>query len=246
MLRKYSKWLALIIIPAWVGLSFFAAQAIVLGIFWALLTLNVPLSSLNETLLNAVSVALIYAITISLVILVPWLVRKKKVNLVDIGLDRLPLWTDILLAPAGLVVYLIASSFLIMLATNFLPGFDANQIQEVGFSHLSNQYEFIVAFIILVVFIPVSEEILFRGYLFGKLKKISPIWLAILLTSLLFGVLHGAWNVAIDTIALSVVLCVLRQISGSIWPSILLHMTKNAIAFYFLFINTSFLTTLGR
>ena len=236
----------LIIIPAWVGVSFFASQIVVLGIAWLLAVLKVPLSSMNSVLLNTISTILIYVLTILLVIIVPWLVKKHKTTASDIGLDRLPTWLDILISPAGLVVYLIASSLLIMLATNFLPGFDANQIQDVGFSNLSQKYEFILAFLVLVVAVPVAEEILFRGYLFGKLKKHAPIWAAIVITSIVFAALHGSWNVAIDTFALSIVLCVLRQITGSIWPSILLHIAKNGIAYYFLFINTSFLTTLGR
>lgn len=246
MLRKYSKWLAIIAIPIWVFISFYAAQALVLGIFWLLDAFKVSFTSINDTLLNAISTVLVYAITLSIVIGVPWLVKKHKTSLADLGLKELPSWIDILITPAGLIVYLVVSSILLMLATNFLPGFDANQVQEVGFQNLSRQYEFILAFIVLVVAVPVAEETLFRGFLFGKLKKVTPLWLSIFVTSALFATLHGAWNVALDTFALSIVLCVLRQITGSLWPSILLHMAKNSIAFYFLFINTTFLTTLGR
>jgi membrane protease YdiL (CAAX protease family) len=71
------------------------------------------------------------------------------------------------------------------------------------------------------------------------------VWLAILITSTLFGLIHGAWNVGIDTFALSIVLCVVRLKTGSLWASILIHMTKNAIAFYLLFINPLLLHTLG-
>jgi membrane protease YdiL (CAAX protease family) len=245
MLRKYSKWLMILAIPVWVALSFYAAQALVLGIFWLLAVFMVPLTVINEAILNSISTVLVYVITLAIVVGVPWLTRKYKTSLKDLGLDELPAWIDILITPAGLIVYLVISSLFLMLATNFLPGFDANQVQQVGFDNLSRQYEFILAFVVLVVAVPVAEEMLFRGFLFGKLKKNAPIWLAILITSILFATLHGAWNVALDTFALSVVLCILRQITGRLWPSILLHMVKNGIAFYFLFINTSFLTTLG-
>lgn len=237
----------ILVIPIWVAVSFYAAQALVLGVFWILNTFNIlSVGLINDVLLNAISTVLVYAITLLTAIGVPWLAKKHKTSLTDLGLGELPTWIDILITPAGLIVYLVSSSLLLVLATNFLPGFDANQVQEVGFSHMSQRYEFILAFVVLVVAVPFAEEMLFRGFLFGKLKKISPIWLSILITSILFATLHGAWNVALDTFALSVVLCVLRQITGSLWPAILLHMAKNGIAFYFLFINTSFLTTLGR
>ena len=246
MLQKYSKWLMVVAIPAWVGISFFAAQAIVVGVIWVLGVFKISLSGINEALLNTIFATVIYMIAILFVIGAPWLIKKKKTSLKDLGLDNLPSWMDILLAPAGFVVYIVLSSLLIMLASSLFSGFDANQIQEVGFNNLSSQFEYILAFVVLVVAIPVAEEVLFRGFLFGKLKRLVPVWVAVIVTSVLFGVLHGSWNVAIDTIALSVVLCVLRQITGSLWPSILLHMIKNGVAFYFLFINTSFLTTLGR
>ena len=234
-----------LVIPAWVVIGFYAAQAMILGVAWVLVRLGGQLSDLNEVVLNTVTTALAYIITIALVVLIPWWVKKKKTTLEDVSLDRLPSWTEIWITPPGFVVYLIISGLLIWLATSYLPGFDASQVQEVGFDNLNQNYEFVLAFLALVVAVPVAEEVLFRGYLFGKLKKIVPVWLAIAVTSLVFGVLHGNLNVIIDTVALSVVLCVLRQITGTIWPSILLHMLKNGIAFYFLFINTSFLTTMG-
>jgi hypothetical protein len=149
------------------------------------------------------------------------------------------------MAPAGLIVYLAVSSVLITIATNLLPWFNVNQAQDTGFYQTSYGYEVILAFVTLVIIAPIAEEVIFRGYLFGRLKKYAPIWVSILVTSIVFGALHGAWNLAVDTFALSVVMCVLRQNTGSLWASILLHMSKNGLAFYILFINPTFLHTLG-
>jgi len=246
MSQNYSKWWMLIILPAWVFVSFFAAQALVTGSVWLLVVLNVPLKSLNQAILSTSLAALLYLITLIIVIGAPWLIKKRRTSRADIGLTRLPSWTDILITPAGLIIYLILSSILILLATHVLPGFDINQVQDTGFEQLSYRYEYILAFTTLVVVAPLAEEILFRGYLYGKLKKFVPVWAAILATSLLFGFLHGDLNLAIDTFALSIVLCLIRESTGGIWASILLHMTKNGIAFYILFINPSLFTTLGR
>jgi membrane protease YdiL (CAAX protease family) len=136
-----------------------------------------------------------------------------------------------------------------LIATKVLSLFTViqiNQAQDVGFSHLSKNYQYILAFITLVVIAPIAEETLFRGYLFGKLKKFVPVWVAIVATSLLFGAIHGQWDLAIDTFSLSVILCLLRQFTGNIWAPILLHMTKNGIAYYFLFINPLILATLVK
>jgi membrane protease YdiL (CAAX protease family) len=60
-------------------------------------------------------------------------------------------------------------------------------------------------------------------------------------TSVLFGLIHGQWNVGVDVFVLSMVACSLREVTGSIWAGILLHMLKNALAFYIIFVNTTFL-----
>ncbi|MEP7204793.1 MAG: CPBP family intramembrane glutamic endopeptidase [Candidatus Saccharibacteria bacterium] len=244
-LKPIRSWRMAIVLPAWVVSGFFVAQLLVAGLFWGLEALRLPIVHASSTVLVAIMAALIYLVTLGLVIGLPWLLKQRRIGLRDIGLHRLPSWMDIWMAPAGLILYLILSAGLIYLATTFLPQFDVGQAQDTGFGHLSQRYEYILAFVTLVVVAPVAEEVLFRGYLFGKLKKFVPIWLAILVTSLLFGAVHGAWNVAIDTFALSLVLCLLRLSTGSLWASILLHMTKNGIAYYILFINPAILHTLG-
>lgn len=236
----------IVVLPGWIFGGFLAAQLLVGGLLWLLSNSPLsPLGAINENLLTSAAAALIYLVTLGLVIGLPWIIKKRRTTLSDLGLHRLPTWMDIWTAPAGLVVYFLISTALIYLATVLLSGFDVTEVQNTGFESLSQRYEYALAFLTLVVIAPVAEEVLFRGYLFGKLKKFVPIWIAILVTSLLFGFIHGAWNVAIDTFALSIVLCLLRLSTGSLWAPILLHMTKNGIAFYFLFINPTLLNTLG-
>ena len=233
-----------IVLPAWVLASFVIAQIILYLISLGLHAIGVSFQSANENVLNAVLGAVVYVLTIAMVIGLPWLIKKYKTSREDIGLSKLPSWLDIFLAPAGFIIYLIISAILIAIASQ-LSFVNLDQVQDTGFSQLGQGYEYLVAFMMLVVIAPVAEEILFRGFLFGKLRKHVPNWVAILITSLLFAIVHGAVNVGIDVFALSVVLCLLRLVSGTIWPSILLHMLKNAIAFYLLFINPTLLTTLG-
>ena len=63
-----------------------------------------------------------------------------------------------------------------------------------------------------------------------------PWWGATLLVSVLFGVAHMQWNVGIDVFALSVVMCILRERTNSIWAGFLLHAAKNFVAFYVTFV----------
>jgi membrane protease YdiL (CAAX protease family) len=242
---KRRKVLFSIGLPAWVFLGFMLAQALVLALIASLQALGVDFSAVNATVFNTLGGAIIYALAILLVLGVPWLVKKRRTTKEELGLQRLVSWMDLLWAAAGLVAYLILTTIITAAGTALFPFIDANQVQETGFSQLASRPEYILAFISLVIVAPVAEEVLFRGYLLGKLRKFAPLWVSILITSLLFAVVHFQWNVGLDVFALSIVLCILRAVSGSLWPSILLHMLKNGVAFYFLFINPSILSTLG-
>lgn len=243
--KGFNYWY-LVILPAWVLVGYYCAQFVLLGIVSLIALLGISLNQANQAVLNTVFAALLYILTLVIVIGGPWLIKKMHTSNAELGLTRLPSWMDILLTPAGIIAYLILSAAFTLIATNIFPGFNANQLQETGFDKIHQSYELLLAFVTLVIIAPVAEEILFRGYLYGKLRKIVPIWAAALATSLLFGLVHGAWNLAIDTFALSIVLCGLRELTGAIWSPILLHMSKNAIAFYILFISPSILNTLVK
>lgn len=233
-----------IILPLWVYASFLLSQVVLGALISILILLRVPFSSLNQTILTTVLAALIYSISLLIVIGVPWLAFKRRTSRQDVAHARTPVWTDLIFAPAGLLAYFVLS-FLFVSVANTIPVFNGQQVQDTGFSALSQNYEYILAFLTLVIIAPIAEETLFRGYLLGKLVKVVPIWLAVFITSALFGFIHGAWNVGIDTFALSIILCIVRLKTGSLWASMLIHMAKNGIAFYLLFINPLLLHTLG-
>lgn len=161
----------------------------------------------------------------------------------DLGLINLPTWTDIGLAPIGFIVSLLLAAVLVTVF-NMFPWFDAEQAQDVGYSMMMPGFDRIIAFITLVVIAPIAEEIIFRGWLYTKLrnklnKKVSDIWGIIIssfIISLLFGIIHLQWNVGVNVFALSVVLCALREITGTIYAGILTHMIKNGVAFYLLYV----------
>ncbi len=230
---------------AWVFLGFALAQALVVLALMGLRSLGLSFQGMNENVFNTLVAAIMYGLAIFLVVGVPWVVKRRPTTWRELGLQRLLQWSDFLWTGGGFVVYIILSVLVTTLGGLLLTFVDFSQTQETGFSQIASQLEYIVAFISLVVVAPIAEEILFRGYLFGKLKKYLPVWISILLTSLLFAAVHGQWNVGLDVFALSIVLCVLRLMTGSLWSSIFLHMLKNGIAYYFLFINPLLTSTLG-
>jgi len=153
----------------------------------------------------------------------------------ELGLKDLPTVIDVVLAPIAYIVYLILSSICTSIMSVF-PWFNATETQDVGFGYFVTTGDRVIAMIALVFIAPIAEEIIMRGWLYGKLREKLKIPIAVLLTSLLFGLLHGQWNVSVGVFALSLVLCSLREITGTIWSGILLHMLSNGIAFYLLYI----------
>jgi membrane protease YdiL (CAAX protease family) len=168
--------------------------------------------------------------------------RRRHASFRDLSLRR-PKVRDASYVLLGALIYFPILVAVMAGIQAWLPQINLNQAQEIGFNHTQGP-ALVLAFVSLVVLPPVTEEILVRGFLYGGLKsKLPKIWAA-LVTSLLFGAAHlefgsGApllWSAAIDTFILSMVLVYLREKTGSLWASIGLHMTKNAIAFGALFL----------
>jgi len=224
-----------LLLPLWVGAGFIIAEVVVELLLSLLNFLKVPLGDLSASTIQTIAAAFTYILAITIVIGVPWWLKKFHTSRKELGLDSNMTWLDLLLAPSGFIIYILLSFVLTSLASQ-LPFYNSTQVQDTGFSQLNHNYEYFLAFFTLVIVAPVAEEILFRGYLLSKLRKYIPLWSSILVTSLLFGIIHFAWNVGVDVFALSIVLCLLRVWSGRLWPSIVLHMIKNGLAFYFLFI----------
>ena len=221
----------------WVFVSIITAQFI---IGW-LMILILGRETLNQPVWTAAYSALSYIVAMALIILVPK--RWVKTSRDELGLKGWPTWTDIGLSPVGFIVSLILAAGLTALFSVF-PWFNANEAQDVGFSVYMSGGERIVAFLILVVVAPVVEEIIFRGWLYGKIRerlvgkmpeKVG-ILISILVVSVLFGAVHLQWNVGVNVFCLSVVLCALREVTGTIYAGILTHMIKNGVAFYLLYV----------
>jgi membrane protease YdiL (CAAX protease family) len=192
----------------------------------------------NPVIMAVVS-AVVYATILAVVLVVPHKLFKQKLTVKEMGVTKWPTWTDLLLSPAAFIAYLIGAALLTGIASGVLPWFDANQVQDVGYraENLVSQADYLLAFVALVVVAPIAEELIFRGYLYGKLRSRLGIVASMLIVSVLFGVAHGQWNVGVNVFAMSLVMCGLREITDSIWAGTLLHMLKNGVAYYLLFVN---------
>ncbi|HEX9594888.1 MAG TPA: type II CAAX endopeptidase family protein [Candidatus Saccharimonadales bacterium] len=205
-------------------LSVVLAQAVVAVIA---ITLGWDINSLSRAqtyALGSLSVALPLA---GLYLYLP----RVRATLEDLGFDKKPKPFIKPLAKAfGL--YILSTTAAILLLSVLAPTADLDQAQDLGLGdNPAIWYEFLLLGLLLTVFTPFSEEVIFRGFMLKGLAGRFGWTAAAVVSSLLFGIVHGQLNVAIDTGIMGWFSAQLVIATKSIWPSIALHALKNSIAF---------------
>ncbi|MBR6169028.1 CPBP family intramembrane metalloprotease [Candidatus Saccharibacteria bacterium] len=238
-----------IALTVWVGAIIVVAQFVVSLVATIIIKGSDVVVDANSAVLEAVLMVIVYVMALVLIILPPLYLLNSKVSRDSLGLKGLPTWTDILLAPIGYIASMVATIAVLLVVQAVAPSFDLNEAQDVGFNGIYLNIDKAIAFVALVVLAPIAEELIFRGYLYGKLRTRLSAIPAIILVSVLFGLMHGQWNVGIVVGVMSVFLCVARELTGTIYAGILMHMIRNGLAFYLLYVNpistTSMVGTLG-
>lgn len=149
--------------------------------------------------------------------------RNLEINL---ALHRVPL----ILYPK--VVLLLAIFYFLFLSSLYFlferggdGGFDVNN------EHVKSSGIFF-ALMVTALITPFMEEIVFRGYIQGKLQRvfITP-WLSVIVVSILFSVMHYKYPVLtlLQLFILSLLLGWVRMKSGSVFPAIFMHMIFNIV-----------------
>ena len=222
----------LIYLPILAIITFYAAQLIV-GVPMLIILGS---DTLKTPLVATIFSALVYTLSFLFLLLTFKHLKplRAPVTRNELGLNNLVTFSDIGLALTGFFGYLAFSAILTALFSVF-PWFNLTENQPLLYSTLISPLNKVFAAIALVVFGPILEEVIYRGLIYGKLRKKHSLIISILIVSILFGFLHGQWNVGVDVFALSVVACLMRETTGTIYAGIILHVLKNTIAFYFLF-----------
>lgn len=89
------------------------------------------------------------------------------------------------------------------------------------------QISFPVMLFLIGLFGPFCEEFVCRGMIFGGYKKSGSVFKAVVLSSLVFGLLHLNFNQATYAIVLGVCFSLLVEATGSLWASTIAHMVIN-------------------
>jgi len=164
-----------------------------------------------------------------------------------------PFWEMLRWRPitAGRMLYCLLGGALLTVAIAVLPPVrpDTNQFPlESLFNSRAAAYA-VGTFAVLVA--PFMEELIFRGVLFGIFESQVGLRFAILITALLFGGLHvpeywGAWNHMLLIFFVGLVFSLARGRTGSLAPSVFLHVGYNGSMMIALFLSTQHFRNLGQ
>jgi membrane protease YdiL (CAAX protease family) len=242
---KHLRWGPLAAILGTLGVFFLGQLLAGIFIFLALLAYGWDTESISRWLETGGTAQFALSIVVSFVTvgLLFMFLHSRRAKPSDIGWVR-PRFSDIGYVLAGIGAYVALYIGVVGILAQVFTSLNLEQQQDLGFSTDAVGNELVLVFLALVVLPPLVEELIVRGFLFSGLRKGLDFLPAAIISSGLFGLAHLAggeggstiWIAAIDTFILGMVLAYLRERSGSLWPSIGLHASKNMIAFLFLFV----------
>ncbi len=77
---------------------------------------------------------------------------------------------------------------------------------------------------------PISEELLFRQVIYKRLRQISPLWVAVIISAALFGLYHGNLVQGIYAFIMGCFLALVYEWTGSFVAPVLFHMVANHLS----------------
>ena len=158
------------------------------------------------------------------------LVRRRRLSWSDLGFAR-PRWRLLHLlwqVPLGIGCALAVQALVLTLVF----GSTARERTPGGITEefLSGSASVVlVALLSLVLVAPLWEEVLFRGAFFAGFLRRFGRYRAVLLSALVFAAVHGTPLVMPYVLVLGLFLGWLRWFHRSLWASLVLHMTNNAL-----------------
>ena len=137
--------------------------------------------------------------------------------------------------------------FLMALVTVFLQIVPSEELKDASRELLKQSKGFIsfaVTFLSIVIIAPICEELMFRGFFYGWLRQRMSMDVAVVVSSLLFGLVHFQYlNLDRESVFIAMFFVCglgffaarLREKSGSIYPPIVLHGFSNLVVFWNLY-----------
>lgn len=99
---------------------------------------------------------------------------------------------------------------------------------------------FVIMFFLMAVFGPFCEELVFRGAFFRGFRKSGNIFGAVMLSSLLFALMHMNYNQAAYAVLLGIMMALAAEATGSTTTSFIVHMFFNGQSVCIMYLSDRF------
>jgi uncharacterized protein len=139
-------------------------------------------------------------------------------------------WRDYLIVPPLFVLELAALVGVNLLVAQIAGGFENPQVEAISGGQALSAGELLMLLVLIAGVVPFVEELFFRGMLYPLLRRRMGALAAILLNAALFALFHVFPLLLPGLFVVGIFLAYLRERSGSIWPSVMLHAMQNGLA----------------
>jgi hypothetical protein len=159
--------------------------------------------------------------------------RGKRLTLAELGLWPVKWSWRWLILVVGVTLLLLPIRLLLALAALFLLEGGLESLQ--GRTNLLlpglSWPNFLASLIAIGVLAPISEELFFRGALFGWLRRHVRLWVAVLVSAGLFGLAHfDSVGVMISSFIMGIAVALAYEATHSLWTAIAIHVFNNSLA----------------
>ncbi|MBL7068412.1 MAG: CPBP family intramembrane metalloprotease [Candidatus Omnitrophica bacterium] len=195
-----------------------------------------PCVKANKGIASIVNATILDIIAVSAVL---YFVLRCKNKIGDLGLSLKNFFKNIYYGIAGyisVIPVLFMALLLTIILVNIFKYKPAPQpVMEVFLEEEKTAVLTYMTFFVAVLG-PVMEEIFFRGFLYNAIKKEAGIKSAVFISAVLFSFLHAHAVGFLPILVLGVFLAYLYEKTGSLVPSITVHVAHNLIMVFFVFL----------
>ncbi len=193
-------------------------------IFLAVILLDISLVVLMLVVYPVFELGIVSNLIVSqLVILVPSLigVLAARENLIELAGFRKFKISSALMTVLFTFLFMPLVSLINMISMCFVD----NAVAAVSGEILETP--FLVMLVLMGILGPMSEELVCRGIVYHGYKRTGTMMQAMLLSSMIFALIHMNFNQAAYAFVIGIAMVLLVEATGSIWSSILVHITFN-------------------
>ena len=207
-------------------LLFFLAIQFLAGIIYAVIAVAGASLFHGEadagSILAGTETAVLFAYLLTAAAILLWFRLRHKPLGEGAGLRRCSGWTAAFCAFAAVGLFVVLRLALALLPTVWLS--DYNDHMELLLS------TGLIPALSIAVAGPLAEELMFRGFIFGTLKRRWRVLPAMLVTAAIFGIYHMSLSKFFTTALLGFMLVYVVEKTGSIFCSMLMHFCNNLVA----------------